>query len=58
MAKPVVYAARMQPRNWYALGTLRPGGWFRIRKFVSGRVMCRYEKREGEVVVPVDIIPR
>jgi hypothetical protein len=49
---------RFTPKNWYALGTLRPTGWFNARKFVSGRLMARYEKREGEKAIPVIIMTK
>lgn len=34
----------------WAIGNVRPTGRLSIRKVVWGRLMARYEKRDGEVI--------
>lgn len=46
---------RVTPQVWWAIGRMRPTGWFDIRRLVVGRLLAREEKREGEVIRKVRV---
>lgn len=46
---------RATPVKWMAIGTVRPTGFFAIRRLVVGRLLARYEKRPGEVIKSVKV---
>lgn len=46
------------PALWWAIGWRDTSGKLNVRRIVKGRLLALAERRNGEVLTPVDIVER